>query len=178
MFTPDTPMVLKQVTFKTVTVDDETRRVVICTFGLAPFTAAHAADLNVKSLVFDGQGLPKSALEVVELHVTLPTQRLTFAMAPDQQERRVILRDVQVQPTVRVKIKQDREPAEVGATLKVNFSYPTADDLLYIATGVEDVHYLTFEPEQGQLGLEDPAPTPAPRHRTTDLLRPGVYGEH
>jgi len=184
MFTEDTPMRLKKVTFTTEVVDEETRRVVVCTFGIAPFTAAHATELNIKSLVFDAQGQPKQAIESVVLRVSVPLQQLTFAMAPDQEERRVVLRTVEIDPQVRVKIKQDRDPAEVEATLKVNFVYPTADELLYIANGVNDTHYLTFEPEQGDL-LTAPADD-APRRRkkanggapTGEELRPGVYGEH
>lgn len=185
MFAPDTPMTLKKVTFTTETVDEETRRVVVCTFGLAPFTTEHATDLMIKSLVFDGNGRPKDAIESVLLRVDVPLQQLTFAMAPDQEERRIVLRTVQVEAQMRVKIKQDREPAEVEATLRVNFVYPSADELLYIANGVNDLHYLTFEAEQGDLltSEEDSAGTPPARRRkgtapTGDLLRPGVYSEH
>ena len=38
MFAPDTPMTLTDVTFTTEVVDEETRRVVVCTFAIAPFT--------------------------------------------------------------------------------------------------------------------------------------------
>lgn len=182
MFTPDTPMTLKKVTFTTEVVDEETRRVVVCVFAIAPFTAAHAADLNVKSLIFDSLGLPKDALETVVLRTDAPLQQLTWAMAPDQEERRIVLRTVQIESQVRVKVKQDREPAVVEATIRVNFVYPTADELLYIANGVNDTHYLTFEPEQGDLlTSEDDAAPPKRRKKGPsggDEVRPGVYAEH
>ena len=182
MFAPNTPMTLKKVTFTTETVDEETRRVVVCSFGIAPFTPDHAADLQVKSLVFDSNGLPKQAIETVMLRVNVPLQQLTFAMAPDQEERRVVLRTVAIDSPVRVKIKQDRTPADIEATIKVNFVYPTADELLYIANGVNDTHYLTFEPEQGDLLTDEADLPPVRRGRKAtaggEELRPGVYGEH
>jgi hypothetical protein len=92
---------------------------------------------------------------------------------------------VEIDPQVRVKIKQDRQPADVEATLKVNFVYPTADELLYIANGVNDTHYLTFEPEQGDLLTAAEEPASAPRRRKKaepaaggEELRPGIYSEH
>lgn len=145
-------MTLTDVTFTTEVVDEETRRVVVCTFAIAPFTAAQAEALNIRSLLFDAStGSVKSALETVVANIAVDDQRLTFAMAPDQGERRIVLANVEIGEKLKAKVKRDREPAVCEATLKLSFCYPTADELLYIANGVNDTHYLTFEPEQGDL---------------------------
>lgn len=152
MFAPDTPMTLTDVTFTTEVEDEETRRIVICTFALAPFTAAHAESLNVRTLLFDSStGTLKPALEAVVAILTQEDQRLTFAMSPDQVERRIVLPNVRIEEKLRAKVKHDREPAVCEAVLKVSFVYPTPEVLMYIANGVNDTHYLTFEPEQGDL---------------------------
>lgn len=184
MFAADTPMLLADVTFTTEVADAETRRIVVCTFALMPFTTQHANDLNVRSLVFDSQGLPKPSIEQMILRVDVPPQRLTFAMAPDLASQRVVMRDVDIESRLRVKVKQDRDPPAVEAVMKVSFHYPSAEDLLYIANGVNDTHYLTFESEQGDLltsVVEDSEGT-VPRHVAradgADEIRPGVFAEH
>lgn len=167
MFAPNTPMTLTDVTFTTEVEDEETRRIVVCTFALAPFTPAHADDLNVRSLLFDSStGLLKPAIETVVLNINAPDQRLTFAMTPDQAERRIVLPNVAIEEKLRAKVKRDREPAVCEAVLKVSFQYPTADQLLYIANGVTDTHYLTFEPEQLDMLTAEDDHEPI-RHRTS-----------
>jgi hypothetical protein len=188
MFAPDTPMTLTDVTFTTEEVDEETRRIVVCTFGIVPFTGAQADALNVRSLLFDlASGQPKEAIETIVLNIDMPLQRLTFAMAPDQADRRIVLPNVKIESKLRAKVKRDRDPMMVDAVLKVSFHYPTAAELLYIANGVNDTHYLTFEPEQGDLlTTEADAPAAPPRRRGRgappmaegDELRPGVHAEH
>lgn len=184
MFPPNTPMTLTKVTFTTEEVDDETRRVVECTFALAPFTPAHAEVLNVRSLLFDaGTSLPKTAIDAAVLRISVPPQRLTFRMAPDQVGGMVVFADVKIDETLRIKAKRDREPVVVDATLKVNFVYPSPEDLFYLANGVDDTHYLTFEAEQLALGLAGDAEAQPPRLRQQaieagDELRPGVHAEH
>lgn len=152
MFAPDTPMTLTDVTFTTEVEDEETRRIVICTFALVPFTSAHAEALNIRSLLFDASsGTLKPAIEAVVALISMEDQRLTFAMTPDQQDRRIVLPNVRIEEKLRAKVKHDREPAACEAVLKISFAYPTPDVLMYIANGVNDTHYLTFEAEQGDL---------------------------
>jgi len=171
MFAPNTPMTLTDVTFTTETIDEETRRIVVCTFAIIPFTGAQAEDLHVRSLLFDATtGQPKEAIETIVLHVDMPLQRMAFAMAPDQTDMRIVIEHAQVEPKLRAKVKRDRDPLMIEASLKVSFHYPTGDELLYIANGVNDTHYMTFEPEQGDL-LDD-------ADEQGDELRPGVFAEH
>lgn len=189
MFTAQTPALLTAVTFTTEEVDEETRRVVVCTFALAPFTPAQAEALNVRSLIFEAStAFPKAAIDTAILSIDVPLQRLTLAMAPDI-DTGVVLDSVQVVEKVRVKVKRDREPAAVEATFKLTFRYPSADDLFSIVNSVTDTLFLTFEAEQLALGLTSEAETAAalPKHRRRskqpsveagDELRPGVAAEH
>lgn len=183
MFPANTPMTLAGVNFTTEVVDDETRRIVECTFKLSPFTPTQAEALNVRSLLFEaGSSLLKPAIDAAVLQIAVPVQRLTFAMAPDQVGR-IIFDDVKVDEKLRIKVKRDRDPVVCDATLKVNFRYPSADDLLYVASGVNDTHYLTFAPLQGALGLTPESEPQPPRLRQRpieagDELRPGVHAEH
>lgn len=181
MFPPSTPTTLANVTFTTEDTDDGARRIVVMTFTLAPFTTAQAEAVAVRSLLFASNGRPKEAIESAILHIDLPLQRLTFAMAPDQTETRIVFADVQVESQWKIKINQATEA--VQASFKATMAYPTATDLLYLASGVGDTHYLTFEPEQGDLLTAVPADAP-PRRRGMsavdrgDELRPGVHAEH
>ena len=161
MFPPDTPMTLTDVTFTTEVEDEETRRIVVCTFALVPFTAMHAEALNIRSLLFDAStGTLKPAVAAVTAIIAQEDQRLTFAMTPDQKDRRIVLANVRIEEKLKAKVKHDREPAVCEAVIKVSLVYPTADQLLYICNGVNDTHYLTFEPEQGDLltGMDDDEP--------------------
>jgi hypothetical protein len=160
-------MTLTDVTFTTEVEDEETRRIVVCTFAIAPFTPSQADDLNIRSLLFDSStGTLKPAIDAVTALISHEDQRLTFAMTPDQGDRRIVLPNVRIEEKLKAKVKHDREPAVCEATLKVSFSYPTADQLLYIANGVNDTHYLTFEPEQGDLltSMDDDEPIRRGRH--------------
>lgn len=169
MFAPNSPMTLTDVTFTTEEEDDATHRVVVCTFAISPFTSAQAEALAVRSLLFDTEtGLPKEAIDTIVLNIAMPLQRVSFAMAPDQERRRIVIPDVAIDEKLRAKVKKDRDPLAVDATLKISFRYPDANVLLYIANGVNDVHYLTFEAQQGDL-LADHA---------GEELRPGVLAEH
>lgn len=168
MFQPNTPMTLTDVTFTTEEIDKEVRRVVVCTFAIVPFTGVQADALNVRSLLFDATtGTPKEAIETIVLHIAMPLQRMTWAMAPDQTDRRIVFEAVKIEEKLRAKVKRDRDPLMVDATLKVSFSYPTAAELLYIANGVNDTHYVTFEEEQRDLLTSD-----------VDEVRPGVVAMH
>ena len=172
MFAPNTPMTLTDVRFTTEVIDEETRRIVECTFNIVPFTPAHAEDLHVRSVLFDATtSQPKEAIESTVLYVDMPLQQMTFAMAPDQVDTRIVIQDAKVESKVRAKVKRDRDPLMVDASFKISFHYPTANELLYIANGVNDTHYMTFEPVQRDL-LGD-ADEPA-----ADELRPGVFAEH
>src|SRR5262245_41100002 len=167
MFAPDTPMTLTNVTFTTEEIDKEIHRVVVCTLLLAPFTPEQADALYVKKLLFDKNGHPLKEIETIVLNIEMPPQQLTFAMAPDQTERRIVMHDVTIEEKLRAKVKHDRDPVALEAVLKISFRYPTADELLYIANGVNDVHFLTFEDQQLSLPMKD-----------GEQLRPGVYAEH
>lgn len=167
MFAPNTPMMLTDVTFTTEEIDDETHRVVDCTFKLAPFSGAQAEALHIRSLLFDSKGLPKDAIETIVAHIGMPDQRVTFAMAPDQGEHRVVLMNVAIGDKLRAKVKRDREPFSVEAAIHIRFAYPTAEQLLYLANGVNDTHYLTFEPEQGDLLTSDDDDAATVSHRPT-----------
>jgi hypothetical protein len=169
MFAPNTPMTLTDVTFTTEVVDEETRRIVVCTFNMVPFTPLQADDLHVRSVLFDATtSQPKDAIETIVLHVDMPLQQMAFSMAPDQTDVRIIIQDAQLEPKIRAKVKRDRDPLMVDASLKISFHYPTATELLYIANGVNDTHYMTFTPVQPDLldTIDDAE------------LRPGIFAEH
>jgi hypothetical protein len=167
MFLDPIALVLKNVNLGVEVTDDETHRVVECTFELAPFTPAHAEAFAVKSLLFGGDGLPKPNMDAATLKLSEPLQRVTWHAAPDAPPRIVTL-DTRVDAKLHVKLKSDREPACYTATLKLNFPYPTAEDLLYVASGLKDQHTLLFEPMTGELYAAEERETreaPKPRHR-------------
>lgn len=152
MFAAHTAMTLTSVCFTTEVEDEETRRVVECALKIAPFTIAHADDLNLRTLMFDSStGTLKPALDQIVASIAVPEQRLTWARSPEAAAQHVILPCVRIEGKLRAKVKLDREPPTCEAVLKISFQYPTADDLLQLAGAVNDVIYVTFEPEQGDL---------------------------
>ena len=170
MFADRTPMLLKKVTLGVETVDDETRRVVQCQFEIEPFTATHAEALNVKRMLFGGDGLPLPAYLDAHLKIAIPNQRLAWAPAPDVDADSIVVSDVMVNPKLHVKLKTDRKPAVFVATLSVTFRYPDPADLFFICNSVKDQHFLTFTQSQPPLNFagkdeETAAPAGPPRHR-------------
>lgn len=152
MFPAKTPMMLTDVTFTTEVEDEETHRIVVCTFAIAPFTVAHADALNLRTVLFEASsGEPRHALDAVVCSIAVEDQRLSFYAVPDIDRPSLVLPNVRIEDKLRAKIKHDREPLSVDAVLKVSFQYPTAEQLLIIASGVNETHWLTFEPEQGDL---------------------------
>jgi hypothetical protein len=120
------------------------------TWALAPFTAALAEALNVRSVLF-ATNEPKDAIETVVLHIDIPPQRVTILRAPDLTEGGITFEAVQVLDRLRAKVKRDRDPRVMDATLKLSVGYPEAAQLLALAHAVTETHYLTFTPEQGEL---------------------------
>lgn len=151
MFSPDTPLTLLSLSFGVDEIDEESRRVVVATFGCTPFSPALADELGVRSLLFDASsGTLKSALESVTANIHVDDQRVSIRSVPDA-DVRLVLMNVAIDDKLKAKVKRDREPAVCEAIIKLRFAYPTADQLLTLANAVSDTLYLTFEPEQGDL---------------------------
>src|SRR4051812_6033263 len=137
MFSKKTAVTFSGGNFSTETSYEEKRPLLIFTFSLVPFPAAHAESPNVRPPLFGAStGTLKPALEAVVALINMDEQRVTFAMSPDQQDRRIVLPNVRIEEKLRAKVKHDREPAVCEAVLKVSFVYPTPDVLMYIANGV------------------------------------------
>jgi hypothetical protein len=149
MLKAHTAMYLEDVTFRTEPVGEETKKVVVCSFQIQPFTSELAESLGVRGELFSlSDGEPKKVIESVVLHVDEPVQRMAFSRAPDIAPSLTIL-DVKVNP--HLKVRRDKEGPVLSALLKVSFYYPTGPELLYVANGVNEQHFMTFEAQQGDL---------------------------
>lgn len=177
MFKPNTPLYLRDVTFKTETVDGETRKIVVCSFTSQPFTREMANDLEIARHLFAADGEPLNDVISAQLAISMPVQQMTLKMAPDATPRFVIA-DVEVSKAVSV--RKDKEGPVFAANFAVNFRYPEADTLLYLANAVNSQLFVTLDTQQGSLGLapgtdEKPAP-PKKQKKSGNVteLRPGV----
>lgn len=154
---------LKGVYPTTETVDQETKKRVVLEFFIQPFTQELAQSLDVAGNLFTrSNGDPIDDIVACELAIAVPLQQMTMRMAPDSPGGRTFS-DVRVAKTI--KVRRDKEGPILAATIKVDFAYPAPDDLLYLFNGYLDQHYVTFETQQGSLGLSEPAPDAPPKRR-------------
>lgn len=170
MFAAKTPLYLRDVTFKTKDVDGENKKVVVLTFMCQPFKPEMAAELDIKSRLFNAStGEPDPVMKSAECAISLPTQRVTFHAAPDSPNKRLEIEHARVSPTI--KVRKDKEGPVYAATFSIDFDYPTPDGLLFLAHGINDQHFVTFETEQGDMleGAED-----LEERNAGPELRPGV----
>lgn len=154
MFGPLTPMRLHGCAGKTKKDAEGNRlRVVELAFLLQPFSPEMANDLNVKGRLFsvtDGQPLPD--IVSTALRVIMPRQKVAIFEAPDMPAASVELPDVDIAPIISV--RADREGPVYAALFKVQFTYPSAKDLLWLFQRVTDQVFVTLEPI-GQLELTE-----------------------
>lgn len=152
MLKPNTPIYLKDVTFTTETKDGETRRVVNLALRIAPFTAELAETLGagVRERLFRrGNAEPVDEIAEIKFNLTEPLQSLKLKGAVDVEADTVVLNDVKVKPIIRV--KRDKETPTFEANIDVNFLYPTADDLLFLATSVNNQLVSNWSDQQGDM---------------------------
>jgi hypothetical protein len=159
MFNPRTPLYLRDVTFRVKDVNGENKKVVDCQFMIQPFKPEMAEELGLRSRLFNmSTGEPDPTIQSAELRINVPLQMLSIAMAPDSGEDRLALRHVRVSSTIRV--RRDKEGPVYAATFRVDFDYPTPNELLYLAHGINDQHFCTFATEQDSM-LDDEGDEPA-----------------
>jgi hypothetical protein len=161
MFTANVPLYLRDVTFSTEKEKEETRKIVTCQFVAQPFTPEMAGTVDVRPRLFNlSTGAPLADVLEAKLAVNVGRQKLSISMAPDTAPS-VVLRNVKIGP---FKIRADKEGPVFAATFPANFAYPSADDLLFLAHGVNEQHFVTFEAEQLDMltdGTGAPALKPA-----------------
>lgn len=151
MFEARTPLYLRDVTFKIEEGKEESRKVVVCSFMVQPFTAAMAENLGIKSRLFNAStGEPDPVVKALEAAIAVPEQRIEFAMAPDAGRDAVTLPNCRISKTIR--IMRDKEGPVFRATFSASSAYPAAKDLLFLAHHINDQHYMTFTPD-GQANL-------------------------
>lgn len=149
------PLYLRDVTFKTETVDSETRRIVVLSFRAEPFTRQMADSLNIARHLFSADsGEPFSDLVSINIGIAVPVQELTLRSGPDAPVS-LTVRDVKVASTIAV--RKDKENPVLSAGVVLNFPYPEAKDLLYLATNVNNQLFVTLENQQSQLPIDEPA---------------------
>lgn len=142
-------MVLKDVRFKTETVDDEERKVVVLALEIAPLGKKLAETLapGVVAKVFNGDAKPAEDFAgcEVKLHADLVSAQIRKTSDSDPS---VELVDVQLGRTL--KLKADDEDRYVAA-LSASFRYPSAKDLLTIANAVGTQVWISMQTQQGSL---------------------------
>lgn len=150
MFGANTPMRLQDVTFKTRKMDGEDRRIVALTLFIQPFTPEMADALNVKRRLFsvnDAEPLPD--VLGCELAIAQDYQRMQVRMAPDQTVASIEIPNVEIGPAL--KVRKDKEGPIFAAVLRAEMAYPSPNDLMFLASRVNEQDYFTFEPEQGDM---------------------------
>lgn len=177
MFSADTAMYLKKIKTGVETLDQETRKLLILEFEIQPFRREMAEELGLAYELFEtSSGNPNDLLVDAKLKIDVPPQRMSFKMAPDATGGRVVLNDVAIKKTI--KIRADKEGPVLAAGLTATLRYPTADDLLYIMNGVNEQHFITFESQQRELPLGDGDQRPRRgRRKTTEPTTPPAVAD-
>lgn len=164
MFRENTALYLRGVYPTTETVDGETKKRVVLEWFVQPFTQELARSVDVAGNLFSRtDGDPIDDIVNCELAISVPIQQMSVRMAPDSPGCR-IFENVRVSKTI--KVRRDKEGPILAAHFKVDFAYPSPDDLLYLFTGYLDQHFVTFETQQGSLGLNEPAADAPPTKPT------------
>lgn len=149
MLHPNMPIYLREVRFSAEKKDGETRKIVGCTLLVAPFTAQMAEEMGpgIREHVFKrSDGEPLDQLAEVKFRITVPLQELRIKLAPDQPQDTVFIQNVRVDPEF--KIRKDKETPTVEATLWVDFAYPTAEILLFLANQQNEQIICSFYDQQ------------------------------
>lgn len=149
MFKPNTPLYLKDVVFTTEVGKDLTRKVVSCVFMVQPFTRELAASVDMQNRLFsitDGEPLP----DIIQATLAAPAglKQMAFKMAPDQGRESMTARAVRIGP---FKIRKDKEGPVYACSFTASFYYPEPNDLMFLANGVNEQHFVTFNPEQDDM---------------------------
>lgn len=153
MFQSSVPIYLSDLSFKTDRTQEDKPRVVVCTCVIQPFTRALADDLanGIAQRLYTKDGDPVADLLGVRVAVASELQRVLWYETPDSENPVLDLTDVSI--GTRVSIRKDGETPHYVATITLQFPYPTAKQLLFLAHRLNTQFFLEFEQQQGELGL-------------------------
>jgi hypothetical protein len=167
------PMYLADLRFATerVTEDEDqtSRRVVVPVFRIEPFTRDVAAKLvpGALSKLFEvGSGNPTDDLQKIELGLHAPLVTLELRQAGDTVPS-VEVTDVRLTP--RIVVRRDKETPTYSALLKLNFQYPSAKDLLFLAHALNTQLLVTLVEQQIEMDLQ---PDEADEQEPVEHFRP------
>lgn len=143
-------MLVKDVRFKTETVDDEERKVVVLALEIAPLgkKLAEALAPGVVAKVFNGDAKPDVDFAGVEVKLHGELMSVQIRKTPDS-EASVEIVDVELGKTLKLKADNDAD-RYVGA-LTASFRYPAAKDLLTLANAVGTQVFISAQTQQGSL---------------------------
>jgi hypothetical protein len=147
-------MVLKDLRFKTETVDDEERKVVVATLAMDPFGKRLASTFvpGFVEKLFNGDAKPIGEIESISLALHAgELVKVDLRRAADNVRPTVSLTHVEVGASLRVKNEADER---YSACFTASFRYPEAKDLLTLANGVACQFWVSLAPQQGSI-LDD-----------------------
>lgn len=150
MFVKDVALYLAKIYPGVEITDQEERRILVLEWLIQPFNAEMAMELGIMGQLFTRAGAaPIDDLLNITMAIKVPLQQVEFRMAPDQPDASVILRAVEIEPSL--KVRRDKEGPVYAATLVMSVRYPAPDDLLFLMNGYRRQHFLTCTKEQGDM---------------------------
>jgi hypothetical protein len=146
-------MYLKSLNIKTERRGETETKVVVASLAIQPFTRELAEALvpGVKSKLFGNDGAPAEDMLDVVCGIHAPNYfAVRLFRAPDLKRPSVgPLSTVKMEP--RLKVRRDKETPSFAALLKLNFPFPTAEELLFLAHNVNSQFWVSVAEEQGSL---------------------------
>lgn len=150
MFAPRTAMYLNNVSQKKETNSKgERQKLIVLTFTIQPFTPDQAADLNVKSRLFDASsGDPFDDVLGSKLAVSAGGKQKVLLYRAPEPEMPVSVELRYATFDGGISVRADKETPQYAATFSLVADKPSADDLLKIWDGCYEQWFATFELEQ------------------------------
>lgn len=151
MLHPKIPMYLREVSFSTEKKDGETRKICALSLVIAPFSSAMAEELGtgIREHIFKRtDGEPLDQLSKAEFKIVVGSlQEMRIQLAPDSPAGNVIvIPNCRVSPIL--KVRRDKETPTIEAKLSLDFPYPVAEVLLFMANQQNEQIIVSLNNEQ------------------------------
>lgn len=175
MFKENIPIYLKKVTFASEKKDGETRKICRLAMVIAPFTAelAESVGAGLRRHLFkttDGEALD----DVLDLRWAMSVtslQEMRIKLAPDQPGSVIVVQNCRADKKLR--IRRDKETPTYEARFNLDFPYPIADVLQFLANNQNEQLIVSLQDEQTNM-LDEQRPEKA---RKPKLKQPPLGAE-
>lgn len=151
-------MYVRKIEFKTKKKDGDTFKVVVLSLMMEPFSKDLCKSFapGAVSKLFKQDGTPADDMLQIVVGAHAPLLLVKLSTAPDLGRPTLALDSVEL--VKRLAVRRDKETPQYSATIKIEFSYPDAANLLLIANALSTQFFVEMEQLNGNLydGQDEP----------------------